>query len=126
VLWETVSAHFDLLVSRLDVRSLERRSADTEGINNDPDGPNIDLIGMSAAILLNLWCNVIGSAANRVPFFGVELKLGRQSEITNFKFHFIRLEEISQFKISVNNSISVQIFDTIDQLKNVGLDFNLH
>lgn len=81
---------------------------------------------MSTAILLNLWCNIIGSAANRVPFFGVELKLGRQSEITNFKFHFIRLEEISQFKISVNNSISVQIFDTIDQLKNVGLDFNLH
>lgn len=62
---------------------------------------------MSTAVLLDLRRNVIRSTANRVPFLSVELELGRQSKVTNFKFHFIGLEEISQFKISVNNSITM-------------------
>jgi len=44
VFGERISVHSDSLISRLDIRSFKRWLTDDQGINDDTERPNIDLV----------------------------------------------------------------------------------
>ena len=76
--------------------------------------------------LQNLRCNVVGSAAN--GFFAVSFifYFGAQSKITDLGVHEFVDEYVSQFEISMNNSLFMYIDHRFDNLCDVnsGLEFS--
>ena len=44
ILWEIIRVHSDPLVGSLDVGRLKGRLANDESVNDDTDGPDIDLV----------------------------------------------------------------------------------
>ena len=80
---------------------------------------------MTLLAFKNFGSDVVRSAANRSFPFAVEFKFGCQTKITNLYFHFVIKEKITEFQISVDNTMAVQVFDGRANLIYVALDFKL-
>ena len=69
--------------------------------------------------------DIVGSSTNGSLTLSIELKFGGQTEITYFDLHLVVEEEISEFEISVDDSVTVQVFHSGADLVYVALDFEL-
>jgi len=105
--WEAVLSESDFFVSSLHIVSFKWWLSDDEGVNNNTERPNIYLIRVTLFALEHLWGNIVGRTTNRSLSLTVELKLGGESEIANFDFHLVVQEQISELKISMNDSVRV-------------------
>ncbi len=68
VLRKDISVVFDVLVGLLNSIVFKGRLSEEQGVHDDANRPNVDLIGMPL-LLQNLRSNVVGGAAD--GFFGV-------------------------------------------------------
>ena len=119
---EIVSIHPDSSVSSFDIRGLKGRFTDNKCVNYDTNRPDVDLVGVTLLSFQDLWSNVVWSSTNGSLTLSIEFEFGCKSEISNFDFHFVIEEKISKFEISMDDSMTVQIFDGCTNLVDITLD----
>ena len=107
LLWERVAVHSDSLVGGLDVIGFKWRLSDDESVNDDAERPYIDFIRVSLLTFENLWSDVVGCTTNRPLSLSIKLELGRKTKITDFDLHLVVEEEVTEFEISVDDSMRV-------------------
>ena len=73
----------------------------------------------------DLRSDIVGSTANSALSLTVELELGGKTEITYFDFHLVVKEQVTEFQISMDNAMTVEVFNGGADLVNVALDFEL-
>ena len=125
VVREIVVVHPDSLVSGLHIVSLEWRLADDERVNDDSEGPNIDLVRVTLLAFEDLRSNVVWSTTDGSFALSVELEFSGETEITNLHLHLVVQEQVTQLKISVDDSMRVQVFDGIANLNHITLHLQL-
>ena len=96
VLREGVAIHPDLLVSGLDVGSLEGRLADNQRVDNHSQRPDIDLVAVPHLPLQNLRRDVIRRTANGLFLFALEVQTSRKSEVAKLDFHLLTQKQVAQ------------------------------
>lgn len=69
--------------------------------------------------------DVIGRAAGSIPALSGRLHSGGQPKISQFNFHLVVEKDIAEFDIAVDNAISVQVLERIDDLQQVVLGLDL-
>lgn len=72
-----------------------------------------------AAFIQYLWCNVVRCAAQCLLAFAFVLDPCGQAEVADFQIQLIVQKYIAQLEIPMNDTILMQIFDTLEQLMNV-------
>jgi hypothetical protein len=107
VIGEAVLVASNSLIGCLDIVSFKWRLADNKSVNNDSQGPDINLVRMSLFALKNFWRNIVGSTADGSFALSIELKLGGETEISHFDFHLVVKEKVTEFQISMNNAMGV-------------------
>lgn len=60
------------------------------------------------------WCDVVGCAANSSLLLAIEVQFGCQAEITQFRLHFVVQEDVAELKVSVDDSVVVQVLDAFE------------
>ena len=112
---KTVLIGNNALVGSLDVLGFVGWFSHEDRKKNDSHGPNIDFEGMSPSCFItlnNLRGDVIGSSANRFSLFVGMFQLGGQSKITNLDTNVTIQEEITQFQVTMNDAIFVEILNS--------------
>ena len=71
------------------------------------------------------WCNIIRSSADCSLSLSVELQFSGETEITNLDFHLVVKKQVTELQISVNDTVTVQVFNSGADLINVALNFKL-
>lgn len=66
--------------------------------------------------LQDLRCDIIGSSADSSSFLSGEAYFGSETKITHFDVHILIKEEISKFKISMNDFFMVEIIQGFEYL----------
>ena len=127
VFWEGKSSSLNLLVSLLDLLRLERWSAIEHRVENDTDGPDIALVGVSVAGLLveDFGSKVVWSAANCALFLSLVKDLSCKSEISNLETHSLSEEEIAKLEISVDDLAGMDVLHTEHKLVDVVASLDL-
>lgn len=63
--WELIEIIPDTFVNRLDFLVLEGRLSNNKGVQNDANGPDIDLEGVAIILVKqDFGCNIVWSTAN--------------------------------------------------------------
>ena len=122
---EIVSVHTNALIGGLDIGCFEGRLSNDQGVNDNTERPDIDFIRVTLLALEDFGSNIVGGSANSSLALSVKLQFCGKTEITNFDLHFIVKEEISEFEISVNDTMAVQVLDSSADLVDVALHFQL-
>ena len=125
VVWERILVHFDTSVSGFDIGGFKWRFSYDESVDDDSQRPDVDLVRVTGSALQNLGSDVVGRTANSPLFLSIKIELCSKTEITEFDGHFVIKEEISQFQISVDDPVGVKVFEGVDDLHGVALDFQL-
>ena len=99
-----------LLIDRLHVFGLEWWSPNDKGIEDDTDRPRIDLEAVPIrGIKEYLGCDVIGcSTYGLLPFPRIFYQRGK-SEIADLDVHVCIQEQITQFKIAMNDLVGMHV-----------------
>lgn len=113
-----VSIIFNIFVCLLHSVVLEWRLSKQQGVHDDTDRPNIHLIRV-ALLFQYLRCDVVRRAAYGLLHIALCLYLGGQAKIAYFCIHLIIDEHISQFQISVDDALTVYVYQSFDYLTNV-------
>jgi hypothetical protein len=122
---ELIVVHSDFLVSSLNIVGLEWRFTDDQSVDDDSERPDIDLVRVTLLSLENLWSNIIWSTTDGSLSLSIELKFGGKTEITYLDFHLVVEEEITEFEISVNDSVGMKILYGVADLDDIALDLQL-
>ena len=69
------------------------------------------------------WCNIIRGSADCSFSLSVELQFSGETEITNLDLHLVVEEQVTELQISVDDTMTVQVFNTGTDLINVALNF---
>ena len=69
--------------------------------------------------------DIVGRTADCTLALTIELKLCRQTKITDLNLHLVVEEEVTEFEISMNNAMTVKVFDCSTNLIDVTLDLKL-
>ena len=80
---------------------------------------------MALLSLEHLRGDIVGRTADRALALTIELKLRRQTEVTNLNLHLVVKEEVTELEISMNYTMTVKVFNRGTDLINVTLDFEL-
>ena len=80
---------------------------------------------MALLSLEHLRGDIVGRTADRALALTVELELGRQTEVTDLDLHLVVKEEVAELEISVDDAMTVKVFDCRTDLIDVTLDFEL-
>ncbi len=85
--WEIELVFLDIFIGFSDSLVLIGRLPNEQGVHDDPNGPNIHLVGM-ALLFDDFRRDIVGSAAQ--SFLEVPLMLddGREPEVADFELHF--------------------------------------
>lgn len=73
---ERIIVHSNPFVSSFDVIRLKWRFANDQSVDDDTEGPDINLVRMSLLTFQDLWGDIIWSTTNGSFAFSVKLKLG--------------------------------------------------
>lgn len=125
MVWERILVSFDPSVCGLDVRGLERRLADDEGVQDDAQRPDVDLVGVACSAFENFWRDVVGRTANSSLLLSVKIELGGEAKVSQFDLHLIVEEQVSKLEVSVDHAVRVQVLQRVDDLLGVALDLEL-
>jgi len=125
MLREAECASTNLLVGVLDFLGLERRSAIKHGVENDTDGPVINLVTMATVLFEDLRGKVVWRSANSALLLALVKDLGGKAEISNLKLHVLVKEEVAQLEIAMDNFARMNVLNTLNELVDVvaSLDF---
>ena len=66
---------------------------------------------MTLFSLKDFGCNVVRCTANSALSLTIKLKFCGKTEISDFDLHSIIKEEVTKLKISVDDSVAVQVLD---------------
>lgn len=124
--WEWIRIHSNFFISSLDIWGFKGWLSNEKCVDNNSQTPNIDFIRMTSSSIKNFWSDIIGCTTNSSLFFSIEFKFSSKTKISKFNFHFIIQEKISEFKISMNDSVGMEVFEWVDNLDNVTLDLEFH
>ena len=73
----------------------------------------------------NFGSDIVWSTADSTLTLTIELKLGGQTEISDLDFHLVVNEEVTKLEISVDDAMTVKIFDGSADLIDVALHLEL-
>lgn len=122
MLWERVLIALDPVVRGFDIGGLEWRFAYDEGVNNNSERPDVDLVGVAGASFKDLGRDVVGCSTNGSLFLAFKIELGCQAEITQLKHHLVIQKQVAQLEIAMDNPVMMQVLESIDDLAGVALD----
>lgn len=105
---------------------MERRSADSERVCNNPDCPQIDLFVVTLTLVEDLWSQIVRSAAHGGPSLDVHVlatdKQSGQAKVTHLDVHVVVEEEIPGFEIPMDNIPRVEVLDGTADLDHESTD----
>ena len=116
------------LVGGLDVLGLVRGLADEGGEADDAHGPDIDLEGMTALLLVavnDLGSDVVGSAADGLALLVGAGQTGGQTKVSDLDVEVLVQEEIAQLEVAMDDVDAVHVSDGVQELLYVVLDLRL-
>ena len=119
MVWKLIAVLFDFVVSRLHISSFERRFSYYQSVNNNSQGPNVNLVRVTIFTFKHLGCYIIGSSANSPFSFTIEIKLRRKSKVSQFEIHLVANHQVSKLEVSVDYSIFMKIFKYRNDLLSV-------
>ena len=122
---ERVIVHPNALVGCLDVIGLEWRLANDKSVDDDAQRPDVDLVRVTLLALQHLGSNIVRSTANGSLALAVELELRSKTEVTYLDLHLVVEEQVTQLKVTMDDSVTVQVLDGIANLDNVALHLEL-
>ena len=122
---EIIGVHTDALVGCLHIGRLEGRFADNQRVDYDTNRPDVDFIRVALLSFKNFWSDVVWCTTDCPFALAIELKLRRKTEVTNFHFHLVIEEQVSQLKISVDNTMRMEVLDSRADLGDIALDLKL-
>ena len=125
VLREVICVHSDSLVGCLDVRCLEGGLTDNQSVDYDSDRPDVDLVRVTLLALEHFWGDIVRSTADGTLALSIELELGGETKITDLNLHLVVKEEITEFEISMDDAMTMQVLDGSANLVDIALDFKL-
>ena len=125
VFGEAVGVHPNALVGCLNVASLEGWLADDQGVDDDTDGPDIDLVRVTLLALKHLRSDIVRSTANGALALSVELEFRGETEVTDLDFHLVVQEEVTQLQVTMDDSVAMKVLHRCTDLVDVALDFEL-
>ena len=112
LLREVVGVHTNTLVGGLDISGLEWRLANDQSVDDNADGPDVDLVLVTLLTFEHLRRNIVRSTADSALSLAIELQFGSQTEVTDLDFHFVVNEEIAELQITVDHAMRVHVLDS--------------
>lgn len=125
VLWEGVLVSLDSSVRGFDISGLEWRFAYNQGVDNDAERPDVDLIAVACSALKHFRSYVVGSSANGPLLLAFKIEFGCQAEVSKLNKHFVIQKQVAQFEITVDDPMGMQVLESVDDLSSVALDLQL-
>lgn len=92
-------------------------------VNDNSKRPHINFIGMSIFSFEDFRRNIIGRTTNGFLLFTFEFNLRGKAKITKLENHVITKEEVSEFEISMDDLIRVEVLECVNDLEHVDLRF---
>lgn len=89
MIWERILIPLDPSVRGLDIGGLERRLADDQGVNDDAQGPDVYLVGVTCSALQHFRSDVVGRSANCPLLLAVKIELGGETEVSQLDLHLV-------------------------------------
>ena len=86
---ERILVSLDSSVRGLDIRGLERRLANYQGVNDDAQRPDVYLVGVACPALQHFRCDVVRCSANGPLLLAVKIELGGKTEISQLDLHLV-------------------------------------
>lgn len=80
---------------------------------------------MSLFTLQNLGSDIVGCTTNGSFALSVEFKLGGETKVSNLDLHLLVQEKVTKFEISMNDSVRMEVLDSIANLHDIALNFEL-
>lgn len=74
--------------------------------------------------LKNFWRDIIGSSTDGLLLLALVLELGGKPKVSELDFHIFVEEEVSEFEIPMNDLVLVEVFESVNDLSEVGLHLN--
>src|SRR5882762_1108186 len=107
----------NVLVNSLNIFGLERRASNDKSVQDNTHRPCVDFEAVSIrGIEQHFWCNIVWGATN--SFLPLPRALNERSEpkVTDLDIHVGVEEQITQFKIPMNNLVRVHVMACSNQL----------
>jgi len=73
----------------------------------------------------DFWSDIVRCTTNGSFSSSVKFELGGETKISNFDFHLIVEEQVTKLEISMNDSMRMQVFDSVTDHDNVALNLQL-
>lgn len=121
MLREAVETFLDFLIGHFDLWSLKGRLSYQDCIKHNTQRPNVNLVRVSDLVSQHLWSEVVWCPAHCMTFFSVKLEFCSQTEVSEFYFQILVKKKITQFEVSVDDFIFVEILQGLYNLKDVVL-----
>ena len=115
---EDVSIIFYVLVGLFDCIVFKWRFSEQKGVHDDSYRPDVDFVAVSL-LFKDFGCYIVGSATN--GFFAVSLifDFGAETEIADFGVHELVDEDVTEFEVSMDDTLGVNIDHGFDNLSDV-------
>jgi hypothetical protein len=107
----------NLLIHLFDVFGLEGGPADDKCVEDDTDGPGVNLEAVSVrGVEQYLWRNVVRRATNRfLPLAGALNKRG-QTKVADFDVHVRVKEKVAKLEVTVDDLVGVHVVAGANEL----------
>ena len=119
-----VVAVLDSSVGLFDGLGLEGRFANEDGIEYDPQRPDISFKAMPG-LSKYFRSNIVGGPTSSIPPISRMCQFSTQPKIPNFNLHLIIQKNIAQFDISMHHPLLMQVLNSADQLQHVAFGLEL-
>jgi len=113
-IWELKGTQLNFLVGLLNFYRLKRWSAVEHREENNTDWPVVNFVAVAICIFEDFWCQIIRSTTNSFFTLPVVVNLRCKAEISDFELHPFCKKEITQLKISVDDSLAVYVLDSFN------------
>lgn len=125
VLWERVLVSLDSSVRGFHISGLEWRLAYNQGVDDDSEGPDVDLIAVACPALQHFRSDVVGSSANGPLLLAFKIEFGCEAKVSKLNKHFVIQKEVAQFEITVDDPMGMQVLESVNDLRSVTLHLQL-
>ena len=122
---EGVAILADASVRGFDVSRLEGRFTDDQRVDDHTDGPDVDLVGVALLALEHLRSDIVRRTANGALALTVEFEFRGETEVTDLDLHLVVQEEVTQLQVTMDDSVTMKVFDGSTDLVDVALDLEL-